>query len=179
MFHRFITQLVTTSLVDLFTITDTTPNMKSARKRLLEYYSLLQSSNLSNSTLSSLLLPRSLDPKAPVPLPSRLYTISILLRDSISALVRLPFFLFPCIVHIPAYALARYGANLVENEEETQAQNKVAFGSIGLIFTYTLAFFFLWALFLYTHTGALVAGAIVYLFAKYHNRMIDGKRWIG
>lgn len=74
--------------------------------------------------------------------------------------------------------MARFGANLVENEEETQAQNKVAFGSIGLIFTYTFAFFFLWALLLYTHTGALVAGAIVYLFAKYHNRMIDGKRCI-
>lgn len=113
-----------------------------------------------------------------MPLPSRLYTISILVRDSVSALLRLPFFLFPCIIHIPAYVMARFGANLVENEEETQAQNKVAFGSIGLIFTYTFAFFFLWALLLYTHTGALVAGAIVYLFAKYHNRMIDGKRCI-
>lgn len=115
-----------------------------------------------------------------MPLPSRLYTILILLRDSISALIRLPFFLFPLIIHIPAYAMARYGAKLVENEEETQAQNKVAFGLIALIFTYSIAFFFLWGLFLYTPIGALGAGVTVYLFAMYHNQMIDGKwRCIG
>ncbi|KAJ3570953.1 hypothetical protein NP233_g4059 [Leucocoprinus birnbaumii] len=165
--------VISQTLVDLFTMTDTTPNFKSVRRYLLEYYSLLQSSHLTNSTLSSLPLPRSLDPRAPVPLPSRLYTIMLLLRDSISALARLPFFLVPLIVHIPAYAMARYGAKLVEHEEETQAQNKVAFGLIALIFTYSVAFFFLWALFMYSPVGALASGVTVYLFAMYHNRMID------
>ncbi|KXN90629.1 Glycerol-3-phosphate O-acyltransferase 2 [Leucoagaricus sp. SymC.cos] len=164
---------ISQTLVDLFTLPDTTPNFKSVRRHLLEYYSLLQSSHLTNSTLSSLPLPRSLDPKAPVPLPSRLYTILILLRDSISALVRLPFFLIPLVAHLPAYAMARYGAKLVEEEEETQAQNKVAFGLIALAFVYSIAFFFLWALLMYTPVGALVSGVTVYLFAKYHNQMID------
>lgn len=165
--------VISQTLVDLFTLPDTTPNLKSVRRHLLEYYSLLQSSHLTNSTLSSLPLPRSLDPKAPVPLPSRLYTILLLLRDSISILVRLPFFFIPLIVHIPAYAMARYGAKLVEHEEETQAQNKVAFGLIALIFTYSVAFFFLWALSMYTPVGALVSAVTVYLFGVYHNRIID------
>ncbi len=71
--------------------------------------------------------------------------------------------------------MARYGAKMVENEEETQAQNKVAFGLITLLFIYSIGFFFLWALFMYTPVGALVSGFSVYLFAVYHNRMIDGK----
>jgi membrane protein insertase Oxa1/YidC/SpoIIIJ len=116
-----------------------------------------------------------LDPKAPAPLPSRLYTILILFRDSISVLARLPFFFIPLVVHIPAYAMARYGAKLAEDEEETQAQNKVAFGLIALFFVYSIAFFSLWALFMYSPMGALVSSVTVYLFAIYHNRMIDGK----
>ncbi|KAF9452363.1 glycerol-3-phosphate-acyltransferase [Macrolepiota fuliginosa MF-IS2] len=165
--------VVSQTLVDLFTLADTTPNMKSVRRHLLEYYSLLQSSHLTNATLSSLQLPRSLDPKAPVTLPSRLYTMLILLRDSVSASMRLPFFLFPLVVHAPAYVMARYGAKLVENEEETQAQNKVAFGLIAVLFVYSTAFFFLWALLMYTPIGAVVSAVTVYLFAVYHNQVID------
>lgn len=71
--------------------------------------------------------------------------------------------------------MARYGAKLVENEEETQAQNKVAFGLIALVFTYSTAFFFLWALLMYSPVGALISAATIYLFAIYHNQMIDGK----
>lgn len=71
--------------------------------------------------------------------------------------------------------MARYGAKMVENEEETQAQNKVAFGLITLFIIYSITFFFLWALFMYTPVGALVSAVSVYLFAVYHNQMIDGK----
>ena len=39
----------------------------------------------------------------------------------------------------------------------------------------TTAFFFLWALFLYTRTGAILAFVTVALFARYHNQMINGQ----
>ncbi|KAJ2931481.1 hypothetical protein H1R20_g5595, partial [Candolleomyces eurysporus] len=104
----------------------------------------------------------------------RLYTLLILIRDSLAAIIGLPFFFLPLIVHIPAYIMGRIGAKLVEEEEETQAQNKVAFGLISLLFIYSSAFFFLWALFWYTPLGALLSGFLVYLFAAYHTQMIDG-----
>ena len=108
-----------------------------------------------------------------MPIPSRLLTLSILIRDSMISLIRLLFFLFPLIVHSPIYVMGRFGARLVEDEEETQAQNKVVFGLLMLMI-YPAAFFFLWALFWYTPTGALLAGLTVYLFAVYHNQMING-----
>jgi glycerol-3-phosphate O-acyltransferase / dihydroxyacetone phosphate acyltransferase len=69
--------------------------------------------------------------------------------------------------------LGRLGAQLVEDEEETQAQNKVVFGLLFLLLVYPAAFFFLWALFWYTPTGALLAAASVYLLAVYHNKLIN------
>lgn len=99
----------------------------------------------------------------------------ILVRDSISALIQLPFFFIPLIVHSPVYIMGRIGARLVEHEEETQAQNKVAFGLLSLLLIYPATFFFLWAMFLYTRLGALLAATLVYLFAVYHIKMIDGK----
>jgi glycerol-3-phosphate O-acyltransferase/dihydroxyacetone phosphate acyltransferase len=171
--HRF--DFSKSSLVDLFSTTDATPNFPSVKRHLLEYYSLLQSTQLTNSVLSALPLPRMLDPGHPIPLPSRLLTLSILVRDSMSALARLPFFLLPLVVHAPVYVMCRLGAQLVEDEEETQAQNKIVFGLLLLLMIYPAAFFFLWALFLYTPTGALLAGATVYLFAIYHTQMINGQ----
>lgn len=148
--------------------------MTQVKRRLLEYYSLLHSSKLNNSTLSSLPLPKTLDPRRPEPLPSRLRTLILLLRDTLSVLVRLPFFLFPLVIHLPAYLASQAAARIVEDEEETQAQNKVVFGLIFLIMIYPAAFFFLWALFWYTPIGALAAAATVWLFAVYHVKMIDG-----
>ncbi|KAI5889222.1 uncharacterized protein SCHCODRAFT_02510249 [Schizophyllum commune H4-8] len=164
---------VSQTLVDLFATPNSTGNAVSVKRRLLEYYSLLQSTRLSNSVLSALPLPRTLDPKSSATLPSRLYTLAILLRDSLSSLARLPFFLFPLIVHAPVYVMGRLGARMVKDEEETQAQNKVAFGFLSLLLVYPTAFFFLWALFLYTRTGAILAFVTVALFARYHNQMIN------
>ncbi|KAL1743401.1 hypothetical protein HDZ31DRAFT_83442 [Schizophyllum fasciatum] len=164
---------VSQTLVDLFATPHSTANVVSVKRRLLDYYSLLQSTRLSNSVLSALPLPRSLDPKSSATLPSRLYTLSILLRDSLSSLARLPFFIFPLIVHAPVYVMGRMGARMVKDEEETQAQNKVAFGFLSLLLVYPTAFFFLWALFLYTRTGAILAFVTVALFARYHNQMIN------
>ncbi|RDB16781.1 Glycerol-3-phosphate O-acyltransferase 2 [Hypsizygus marmoreus] len=164
---------ISQTLVDLFSTPNASPNFNSVRRNLLEYYSLLQSSNLTNTVLSSLPLPRSLDPNTPATVPSRLFTLLILIRDSIFALIRLPFFLFPLIVHAPVYAMGRVGARLVKDEEETQAQNKVVFGLLASMLIYPAAFFFLWALFWYTSAGALLAAVILYMFATYHNRLID------
>ncbi|GLB37088.1 putative phosphate acyltransferases [Lyophyllum shimeji] len=164
---------ISQTLVDLFSTPNATPNFISARRNLLEYYSLLQSSHLTNSVLRSLPLPRSLDPNTPAPVPSRLFTLLILIRDTISAAIRLPFFLFPLLVHSPVYFMGRLGAKLVQDEEETQAQNKVVFGLLSLLLIYPATFFFLWALLWFTPVGALLAATIVYLFANYHNRMID------
>ncbi|EGO00424.1 hypothetical protein SERLA73DRAFT_181008 [Serpula lacrymans var. lacrymans S7.3] len=164
---------ISQTLVDLFATTDVTPNFISVRNRLLEYYSLLQSMNLTNSVLSSLPLPRTLDPHNPTPIPSRLLTLSILVRDTLAIVIRLPFFLFPFIVHTPVYIMGRLGARLVEDEEETQAQNKVVFGLLFLLMIYPAAFWLLWALFWYTSTGALISAATVWLFAFYHNKLIN------
>ncbi|KAI3604698.1 glycerol-3-phosphate o-acyltransferase [Moniliophthora roreri] len=171
---------ISQTLVDLFSTPDATPNIISVKRHLLEYYSLLQSTNLTNSVLSSLPLPRLLDPNTSTPLPSRLYTLVIFVSDTVSSLARLPFFVFPLIVHLPVYIMGRFGARLVEDEEETQAQNKVVFGLLSMFMIYPAAFFFLWALFWYTPVGALLAALTCYLFAIYHNRMIDGnaKRFI-
>ncbi|KAF8625412.1 hypothetical protein AX15_005376 [Amanita polypyramis BW_CC] len=164
---------VSQTLIDLFATPDVTPNLGAVRCHLLEYYSLLQSSHLTNSVLSSLPLPNSLDPNTPTTIPSRLLTLLILLKDSISAISRLPFFLLPLLVHLPVYFMGRLGASLVEDEEETQAQNKVAFGFVSSLLIYPATFLFLWALLHYTSLGGLLAAFTVYLFASYHNKMID------
>ncbi|EMD33764.1 hypothetical protein CERSUDRAFT_87104 [Gelatoporia subvermispora B] len=164
---------ISQTLVDLFSTPDLVPNFTSIRRNLLTYYSLLQSTNLTNAVLSSLPLPKQLNPHRPVPLPSRLLTLVILIRDTLTCLVRLPFFLIPLLVHAPAYALGRFGARLVEEEEETQAQNKVVFGLLFLLMMYPAMFFFVWAFLRYTPLGALFAAMFVFLFARYHNTLIN------
>ncbi|KAI0058117.1 hypothetical protein BV25DRAFT_1830479 [Artomyces pyxidatus] len=164
---------ISQTLVDLFSTADASPTFHSLKRHLLEYYSLLQSAQLTNSVLSSLPLPNTLDPHRPVALPSRLLTLVILVRDSLTCLVRLPFFLVPLIVHSPAYVMGRLGARLVEDEEETQAQNKVLFGLLLLAMIYPAAFFFLWAFLWFTPIGAVLSVTLVWLFAVYHTKLIN------
>ncbi|KAI0267041.1 glycerol-3-phosphate-acyltransferase [Gloeopeniophorella convolvens] len=164
---------VSQTLVDLFSTPNATPNFQAVRRSLLEYYSLLQSAQLTNSVLSSLPLPRTLDPRQPVALPSRLFMILILIRDSLACLVRLPFFILPLIVHLPAYIMGQLGARLVIDEEETQAQNKVLFGMFLLMLIYPTAFLFMWAFLWFTPIGAILSASLVWLFAMYHNKLIN------
>ncbi|KAF9650871.1 acyltransferase [Thelephora ganbajun] len=164
---------ISQTLVDLLANPDLTPNAHNVKRRLLEYYSLLESARLTHSVLSSLPLPRTLDPNQPVALPSRLYTFMILLRDTLALAIRLPFFLFPVVVHLPVYILSRLGAQLAVDEVESQAQNKVVIGLILLVlFIYPTAFFLLWAFMMYTPLGALISAGIVWLLAVYHNRLV-------
>lgn len=164
---------ISQTIVDLFSTPEATSNFNSQKRRLLEYYALLQSTHMTNSVLSDLPLPPSLSPSQPISLPSRLRTLLFLIKDTLSSLTRLPFFLFPLIVHLPVYVMGRLAAKLVEDEEETQAQNKVVIGLLLLMLIYPAAFFFLWAMFWYTPVGALVAAGTVWLFAVYHNKMIN------
>lgn len=161
-------------LVDLFSTPDLVPNFISIRRYLLTYYSLLQSTGLSHAELAALPLPETLDPNRPIALPSRLFALSLLVRDSLALAVRLPFFAAPLLLHTPAYLFARVGARLAEDEEETQAQNKVVFGLLLLLLIYPATFFFIWALLWYTPMGALAAATLVVLFANYHNKLING-----
>lgn len=165
----------TRRLVDLFSTPDLVPNINAIRRHLLTYYSLLQSSHLTNSVLASLPLPATLNPRQPVPLPSRLLTLSILIRDTIALILPLPFSIIPLMLHAPVYVMGRYGARLAEDEEETQAQNKVVFGFLLLLMIYPAAFFFFWAFLWYTPVGALISLSLVVLFNMYHNRLINRK----
>jgi glycerol-3-phosphate O-acyltransferase / dihydroxyacetone phosphate acyltransferase len=169
-----IVYLISSRLVDLFSTSNITSNFSSTKRHLLEYYSLLQTIELTNSVLSDLPLPRTLDPNHPSPLPSRLYTLFILIRDTFYALFHLPFFFLPLLFHLPIYIMARLGARLAEDEEESQAQNKVVFGLLLCLMLYPTAFFILWAFFWFTPAGALGAAIMVWLFAIYHNKLING-----
>ncbi|KAF9241788.1 hypothetical protein BU15DRAFT_73132 [Melanogaster broomeanus] len=151
--NEFVT--ISQTLVDLFSTKDMTPNFASVRQHLLEYYSLLQSTQLTNSVLSSLPLPATLSPTKATPLPSRLLTLSILIRDTVAALVRLPLFLVPLLLHFPVYVVGRLAASLTEHEEETQAQNKVVIGLLLLMLIYPITFWVLWAVLSYSIYGAL------------------------
>ena len=170
-----VTLTLSCRLVDLFSTPDLVPNITAIKRHLLTYYSLLESTHLTHAVLSSLPLPATLDPRQPVPLPSRLLTLSILVRDSISLIVHLPFSILPLVVHAPAYLMGRYGARLVEDEEETQAQMKVVFGLLLMLIMYPAAFFVVWAFLWYTPVGALLSGAFVFVFAMYHNRLINSE----
>ncbi|KAF9227110.1 hypothetical protein BS17DRAFT_800227 [Gyrodon lividus] len=165
--------IISQTLVDLFSNKDTTSNFASVRRRLLEYYSLLQSTHLTNSVLSSLPLPATLSPRNPTPLPSRLLTLSVLIRDTLAALARLPFFFLPLLLHSPTYVMGRLTASLVQHEEETQAQNKVVIGLLLLMLIYPVTFWVLWAVFSYSSYGALVAAITVWAFAYYHTRLVN------
>ncbi|KAG1829658.1 hypothetical protein EV424DRAFT_1526312 [Suillus variegatus] len=170
--EEFVT--ISQTLVDLFSYNGRLlPNFSTVRRHLLGYYSLLQSTNLTNSVLSSLPLPPMLSPSHPTPLPSRLLTLSVLIRDTLVALTRLPFFLIPLLLHTPVYVMGRIGARLVEHEEETQAQNKAVFGLLSCMMIYPATFWALWAMLWYTGFGALVAAFTVWAFAYYHNRLIN------
>ncbi|KAI0338250.1 glycerol-3-phosphate-acyltransferase [Trametopsis cervina] len=164
---------ISQTLVDLFSTPDLLPKFNSTKRKLLTYYSLLEESHLSNSVLSSLPLPDTLDPKRPIPLPSRIRTLFALIGQTLALLIRLPLFAIPLLIHAPAYYVARLGAKMVEDEEETQAQNKVVFGLFLAVVVYSITGIFVWASLSYTAIGALAGFSVIYTLAWYHNSMID------
>jgi glycerol-3-phosphate O-acyltransferase/dihydroxyacetone phosphate acyltransferase len=140
---------------------------------LVEYNNLLITSKLNNQTLSDLPLPQDLDPSKPIPLPSRFSTLILLIRDTLSVLIRVPFFLLPMVIHLPMYYVAKMGENIVKEELETQAQMKIVFGMLFSLAVYPFWFFLLWVFLGFTSFGAVVAGAAVYLFNMSHKSLVD------
>ncbi|OWZ76660.1 hypothetical protein C365_04813 [Cryptococcus neoformans Bt85] len=162
---------VSQTLVDLFC----TPNSKieNLKTLLATYQRLLTSSRLSNAALVGLKLPRQLNPDSVTSLPSRFSTLWLLIKDSIACLIRLPFFIVPMLLHIPIYIVGILGARLVEDELETQAQMKIAFGLLLSFLTYPVLFFSLWAVFRNWTLGTMMAAGAVWLLGRYHSALID------
>jgi hypothetical protein len=108
-------------------------------------------------------------------LPNRVSTLFALFKASLRSLVRLPFFFFPLIVHSPIYLAGKLAFYVINSEEaETFAQNKIVVGLLLLAFViYPALFVFLWALFLLSPVGAVVAAGFVWLFAVYHIRSVE------
>lgn len=125
--------------------------------------------------MSTLPLPDALDPRRSVTVPSRLRTLAVLVGQTLALAVRLPFFAVPLVIHLPAYYVARRGAKMVEDEEETQAQNKVVFGLLLAYLVYSVLGIIVWASLSYTAIGALASVGLVYVLAWYHNSLIDGE----
>ncbi|KAI0088066.1 hypothetical protein BDY19DRAFT_207376 [Irpex rosettiformis] len=164
---------ITQTLIDLFSTAGVTPTFNSIKRKLLAYYSLLEESHLSNSALSTLPLPDTLDPRRTVTVPSRLRTLAVLIGQTLAVAARLPFFALPLIIHLPAYYVARRGGKMVEHEEETQAQNQVVFGLMLTFLIYSILAIIVWASLSYTALGALVGLGLIYGIAWYHNSLID------
>lgn len=149
------------------------PSYSGLKEALLKYSSLLKASKLTNEVLSSLPLPRTLDPSRPTPIPSRLSTLANLVGSSIACAIPLTFLTLPLAINAPAYVMSRYGANLAVDEEETQAQNKIAFGLLLTAGSYGFIFWAIWAFFWLTPIGAVLAASIVWLLYTFYLRTID------
>ena len=67
-------------------------------------------------------------------------------------------------------------ARLAIDEEETQAQNKVLFGMFLLMLIYPTAFVVMWAFLWFTPVGAILSATLLWLFASYHNKLINGEQ---
>jgi glycerol-3-phosphate O-acyltransferase / dihydroxyacetone phosphate acyltransferase len=165
---------VSQTLVDLFS--PSSPSCPTELKQLLlRHNALLHLHSLSSSSLGPVPLPPSLDPTASVPLPNRVSTLFGLLKASARSLAHLPFFVFPLAVHTPIYLagkLASYASNI--DEQESFAQNKIVVGLVVLaLVVYPTLFLLVWALFLLSPVGAVVAATFVWLLAVYHTRSVD------
>ena len=87
-------------------------------------------------------------------------------------IIQLPFFLPGLAFHWPIYVMGKLSAKY-EKYEESRAQNKILLGLLWLILSYTIMFFAVWLLLFFTPLGAVLAGAVVFIFAWYHIILVD------
>lgn len=152
----FLTTL--NSLIDHFVAQAEDAATRDLKALLLRLNEALASASLTNQSLGGLRLPRDLDPRTDITLPSRLGTLWNLIKDSASSLIRLPFFFFPLLLHLPAYVAAKLTVRLINPvEQESYAQNKIVFGLILLALIYPALFFALWLLLFLSPVGAILA----------------------
>ena len=163
---------LTTSLVNIFE-TLSNPRISALKTKLVAYHRLLVSSRLSNAALVDLPLPKSLDPARKIDLPSRFLPLWILTKDTTACLLRLPFFLVPLVLYAPVYAAGVLGSRLAEDEQETQAQTKIALSLLLSFLIYPILFFFLWTIFAAVPLGAAFAIGVIWLLRRYHSSLID------
>ncbi|WOO82322.1 Glycerol-3-phosphate O-acyltransferase 2 [Vanrija pseudolonga] len=163
---------VAQTLVDLFSTKDN-DRIDRLKGLLVTYRDLLFSSRLSNYDLTDLPLPKSLDPSRPTPLPGRLRTLAILIKDTIVCLFQFPLFIAPFIFNLPIYAIGIWGASLAEDEIESQAQNKIFLGLFLSFLTFPIAFFIFFYLFWSVPFGFVFAAGSVWLLSRYHAALID------
>lgn len=162
---------VAQTLSDLFATHD--PRIDKLKETLVAYRRLLFSSRLTNDGLTDLPLPKALDPSRDVPLPGRLRTLALLIKDTIVSLLQFPFFIIPFLAHIPVYIIGTLGAGLAEDELETQAQMKVFLGCFFSLVWYPIIFFILLRLFRAVPLGTALAAGGVWLLSRYHSALID------
>jgi glycerol-3-phosphate O-acyltransferase/dihydroxyacetone phosphate acyltransferase len=159
-------------LVDLFA-TSSNERITALRTLLVTYSRLLTTSRLSNAALTDLPLPQNLDPKSPISLPNRFFAVYLLVKDTLIALIRLPFFLVPLLTHLPVYVVGALGSRLAEDEMETQAQMKIAFGILLTLLTYPVLFFSFWAMFRQLPLASAIAAGVVWILSRHHAALID------
>ncbi len=159
------------SLVDIFEMN--TEPVKALREKLVAYHRLLVSSRLSNEVLADLPLSQDLDPNRALTIPNRLLPLWLLIKDTISSLIRIPFFLVPMLFYAPIYFAGIMGARLVEDELETQAQMKIALSLVFSFLMYPVLFFSFYAVFRQAPLGAAIAIGVIWLIKRVHSSFID------
>lgn len=151
----------------------------SLKQTLVTYQAYLTNARMENASLSQIPLPATLDPSRPIPLPTRFSTLAILVKDVLSTLIRIPFFALPFLVNLPVYFMARWGAMLVDDEKETQAQMKVMFGLLVSALVYPTVAIVIYGLAF--RAGSILGGLIglgitalfVYGLGISHRSLID------
>ena len=97
----------------------------------------------------------------------------ILTKDTISCLIRLPFFFLPLVMNVPIYIVGVLGGRLAEDEVETQAQMKIALALVLTLLMYPILFFVLCGAFRQIPLGAALAAGILWLLRRYHSALVD------
>lgn len=165
--------------IDLFANPEPFSPLFSLKQTLVTYQAYLTNARMENASLSQIPLPATLDPSRPIPLPTRFSTLAILVKDVLSTLIRIPFFALPFLVNLPVYFMARWGAKLVDDEKETQAQMKVMFGLLVSALVYPTVAIVIYGLAF--RAGSILGGLIglgitalfVYGLGISHRSLID------
>lgn len=133
------------SLIDLLTAPDLTSNFTKLKEKLINYYALLDAANITHPIL------KAVHPQTPffrsfrstsLPSLSPMFTLISLVSYLLLAVVQLPLFAVPCVLHLPVYAASswaelKFGGR---DEVEARAQNMIVFGTIAEIVSYVAGF---------------------------------------
>ncbi|SCV72966.1 BQ2448_6891 [Microbotryum intermedium] len=160
------------TLVDLFATRTPSPELRQLKTLLLAYHKALRDTSFTHYSLSGVPLPDKLDPNNKHDLPTRMRVLGDLLLSTGKAMLRLPFFAAPLIVHMPIYLMGKYSLRFSDLQED-HAQNKIAVCLVLSMATYVILFFLAWAFLFIAPYGFILAAIFVWLFAVYHNSLID------